>query len=92
MNVLLKTLSGYQRRYLRQDLLSGLVIAAVSIPISMGYAQIAGLPAAYGLYGSVLPVLFFALFCPFLFRAGLGSAVLFGRPWWAVWWLVLASP
>mgnify|MGYP000386915762 CR=1 FL=1 len=62
MNVLLKTLSGYQRRYLRQDLLSGLVIAAVSIPISMGYAQIAGLPAAYGLYGSVLPVLFFALF------------------------------
>ena len=46
MNVLLKTLSGYQRRYLRQDLLSGLVIAAVSIPISMGYAQIAGLPAA----------------------------------------------
>ena len=58
MNVLLKTLSGYQRRYLRQDLLSGLVIAAVSIPISMGYAQIAGLPAAYGLFGSVLPVLF----------------------------------
>ncbi len=27
----------------------------------MGYAQIAGLPAIYGLYGSVLPVLVFAL-------------------------------
>jgi len=28
----------------------------------MGYAQIAGLPAVYGLYGSVLPILFFAMF------------------------------
>ncbi len=26
------------------DLLTGIIIAAVSIPISMGYAQIAGLP------------------------------------------------
>ena len=90
MNVLLKTLSGYQRRYLRQDLLSGLVIAAVSIPISMGYAQIAGLPAAYGLYGSVLPVLFFALF-PLPLSLSLAWTPL-RRPWWAVWWLVLASP
>lgn len=43
------------------DILSGIIIALVSIPISMGYAQIAGLPAVYGLYGSVLPVLVFAL-------------------------------
>ena len=35
---------------------------AVSIPISMGYAQIAGLPAVYGLYGSVFPIVLFALF------------------------------
>ena len=28
----------------------------------MGYAQIAGLPPQYGLYGSVLPVLLFGLF------------------------------
>lgn len=32
---------------------------AVSIPISMGYAQIAGLPAVYGLYGSVFPIILF---------------------------------
>lgn len=90
MNVLLKTLSGYQRCYLRQDLLSGVVIAAVSIPISMGYAQIAGLPAAYGLYGSVLPVLLFALFStsPSLFLAWTPRQ----RPWWAVWWQDWASP
>ena len=81
MNVLLKTLSGYQRRYLRQDLLSGLVIAAVSIPISMGYAQIAGLPAAYGLYGSVLPVLFFAFFSTspqFIFGVDAAPAAMVG--------------
>lgn len=43
------------------DILSGIIIALVSIPISMGYAQIAGLPAVFGLYGSLLPVVTFAL-------------------------------
>ena len=42
------------------DIFIGVIIAFVSIPISMGYAMIAGLPAVYGLYGSVLPVFFFA--------------------------------
>lgn len=40
-----------------RDVFSGIVIALVSIPIAMGYAQIAGLPVVYGLYGSLLPVL-----------------------------------
>lgn len=35
-------------------------MALVSIPISMGYASIAGLPVVYGLYGSLLPILVFA--------------------------------
>ena len=43
------------------DILVGVIIALVSIPISMGYSQIAGLPAVYGLYGSVFPILIFAL-------------------------------
>ena len=38
----------YEWKNLSKDLLAGLVIMAVSIPISMGYAQIAGLPAVYG--------------------------------------------
>lgn len=50
-----------QRINIKNDIVAGLITAAVSIPISMGYAQIAGLPAVYGLYGSVLPILFFAL-------------------------------
>jgi high affinity sulfate transporter 1 len=51
-----------QKIDVKKDVISGLIIAAVSIPIAMGYAQIAGLPAVYGLYGSVLPIIFFALF------------------------------
>lgn len=45
----------------KSDLLSGVIVALVSIPISMGYAQIAGLPPVYGLYGSVLPILVYGL-------------------------------
>ena len=45
------TLRNYDKKNLGKDILAGLIIMAVSIPISMGYAQIAGLPAVYGLYG-----------------------------------------
>ena len=55
------TLKNYKVSYLKNDIMAGVIVAAVSIPISMGYAQIAGLPACYGLYGSVLPILLFAL-------------------------------
>lgn len=44
-----------------KDVLAGVIVALVSIPIGMGYAQIAGLPAVYGLYGSLLPILVFGL-------------------------------
>lgn len=44
-----------------RDLLAGAVVGLISIPISMGYAQVAGIPMVYGLYGSLLPILAFAL-------------------------------
>ena len=46
---LFSTLWGYRKEYLPKDIFSGIIIAAVSIPISMGYAQISGIPAVYGL-------------------------------------------
>ena len=55
-------MKNYKLQYLKKDILSGMVVALVSIPISMGYAQVAGLPVVYGLYGSVLPILVYALF------------------------------
>lgn len=45
-----------------KDIFAGIIVALVSIPISMGYAGIAGLPAVYGLFGSFLPILVFAFF------------------------------
>lgn len=47
---------------LPRDLFTGIILALISIPISMGYAQIAGLPAVCGLYGSIFPILIFGLF------------------------------
>lgn len=49
------------RNVLIKDLLTGIVIALMSIPLSMGYAQVAGLPPQYGLYGSLVPVLLYSL-------------------------------
>ncbi len=47
---------------LRVDAVAGLTVALVLIPQSMAYAQLAGLPAYYGLYASFLPPMIAALF------------------------------
>ncbi|MBO4389835.1 MAG: SulP family inorganic anion transporter [Lachnospiraceae bacterium] len=52
---------GKEKGRLIKDLFIGVVIALVSVPISMGYASVAGLPVIYGLYGSLLPILLFGL-------------------------------
>lgn len=39
---LAKTLRNYDRKNLSKDILTGLIIMAVSIPISMGYARLQG--------------------------------------------------
>ncbi|WP_319468008.1 SulP family inorganic anion transporter [uncultured Pseudodesulfovibrio sp.] len=53
---------GYDMAKLRADAISGLTVALVLIPQSMAYAQLAGMPAYYGLYASFLPPLIAALF------------------------------
>lgn len=78
---LLHTLKNYDRKNLIKDIIAGIIIMAVSIPISMGYAQIAGLPAVYGIYGSVFPILAFALFSTspqFIFGVDAAPAALVG--------------
>ncbi|WP_457574401.1 SulP family inorganic anion transporter [Desulfolithobacter sp.] len=47
---------------LKMDFVAGVTVALVLIPQSMAYAQLAGLPAYYGLYASFLPPLVAALF------------------------------
>jgi len=47
----------YDRRHLRADIFAGLTVAVVSLPQSMAYALIAGLPVQYGLYASIVPTI-----------------------------------
>lgn len=45
------------RQSLRADAVAGITVAMVLVPQSMAYAQLAGLPAYYGLYAAFLPVI-----------------------------------
>jgi len=71
----------FRKDNLRKDIMAGIVVALVSIPISMGYAQVAGLSPVYGLYGSVFPILVYCLLTSspqFVFGVDATPAVLVG--------------
>jgi SulP family sulfate permease len=46
----------------RADLIAGLTVALVAIPQSLAYAQLAGVPAYFGLYAAFIPTIIGALF------------------------------
>ena len=74
-------MKGISVKLLGRDIFVGIIIAAISIPIGMGYAQISGLPAVYGLYGSVLPIFLFACVTSspqFIFGVDAAPAALMG--------------
>ena len=52
---------GYQRRWLRYDLVAGLSVAAVALPTAIAYAQIIGLEPVVGLYAAILPLIVYCL-------------------------------
>jgi high affinity sulfate transporter 1 len=60
----LLTIRGYQRSWLANDLVAGLVLTALLVPVGMGYAQAAGLPPITGLYATIVPLAVYAMFGP----------------------------
>ena len=54
----------YQKSWLRNDVVAGLVLTALLIPAGMGYAAAAGLPVETGLYATIVPLLAYAVFGP----------------------------
>ncbi|MFV0438608.1 MAG: SulP family inorganic anion transporter [Desulfopila sp.] len=68
MNIFLRFLpflswfQDYDTGKFKIDLLAGITVALVLIPQSMAYAQLAGLPAYYGLYAAFLPPMVASLF------------------------------
>lgn len=55
-------LVGYRRDDLPHDLIAGLSVAAVALPVGVAYAQLAGFSPVVGLYVSILPLVAYALF------------------------------
>ncbi len=60
--LLTPSIAQYKKRYLKHDLIAALVVTAISIPESLGYAVIVGLPPVAGLYTALVAPLVFALF------------------------------
>lgn len=47
---------------IKDDLLAGMTVSLVAIPQSLAYAQLAGVPAYYGLYAALIPTIIGAVF------------------------------
>ncbi len=56
-----RPLAGLTRKNLVRELLAGVTLIAIAIPLNIGYAQIAGLPATAGLYALIVPTVVYAL-------------------------------
>lgn len=55
-------LPGYQRRWLRYDVVAALTVWAILVPEGMAYASLAGMPEEAGLYAAILPLILYAVF------------------------------
>lgn len=60
----LRMLREYQLAWLRHDIMAGLVLTAMLVPVGIAYAVASGIPGIYGLYASIVPLLAYALFGP----------------------------
>ncbi|WP_322614589.1 SulP family inorganic anion transporter [Pseudomonas sp. BIC9C] len=57
-------LRDYQPAWLRYDIVAGLVLTTMLVPVGIAYAVASGVPGIYGLYATIVPLLFYALFGP----------------------------
>ncbi len=60
----LHTLRHYEVAWLRHDVLAGLALAAVLVPVGIAYSVASGLPGIYGLYATLVGLLAYPMFGP----------------------------
>ncbi|MGB2816962.1 MAG: SulP family inorganic anion transporter [Burkholderiaceae bacterium] len=60
----LRTLREYPMAWLRHDIVAGLVLTTMLVPVGIAYAVASGVPGIYGLYATIVPLLAYALFGP----------------------------
>ncbi len=58
------TLRRYESAWLRYDLVAGLVITTMLVPVGIAYAEASGLPGINGLYATIVPLIAYAVFGP----------------------------
>ena len=60
----LKTLRQYKLAWLQNDIVAGVVLATMLVPVGIAYAQASGVPGIYGLYATIIPLIVYALVGP----------------------------
>src|SRR5215469_6329883 len=60
----LSVLRHYEAAWLPQDLMAGLVLTTMLVPVGIAYAIASGVPGINGLYATILPLLVYAIFGP----------------------------
>jgi high affinity sulfate transporter 1 len=60
----LQILREYQLAWLRNDIMAGIVLSTMLVPVGIAYAVASGVPAIYGLYATIVPLIVYALFGP----------------------------
>jgi len=60
----LQTLRSYQSSWLRHDIVAGLVMTTMLVPVGIAYAEASGIPGINGLYATIVPLVAYALFGP----------------------------
>ena len=58
------TLQKYQASWLAHDIVAGLVLVTMLVPVGIAYAVASGVPGIYGLYATIVPLLAYAVFGP----------------------------
>jgi high affinity sulfate transporter 1 len=60
----LNTLRLYESSWLRHDLVAGLVMTTMLVPVGIAYAEASGVPGINGLYATIVPLIAYAVFGP----------------------------
>src|SRR4051812_8339687 len=60
----LTILRDYRIAWLRNDVVAGIVLSTMLVPVGIAYAVASGLPAINGLYATIIPLIVYALFGP----------------------------
>src|SRR6188768_1732540 len=60
----LEILRRYRAAWLKDDIVAGIVLTTMLVPVGIAYAEASGVPGIYGLYATIVPLIAYAVFGP----------------------------